>query len=297
MSRALAALAVSITSVVFAIPRAAPQQPPEWTARIPPFKVIANIYYVGTKDLAAWLVTSRGGHVLIDGGVERNADAILGGIRSLGFNPREVKVLLTTQAHFDHVGSLAALKRATGGRVLASEKDAAVLRAGGKNDYHFGGDRAFWFPPVAADGTLADGQVVRVGDIALTAHLTPGHTPGTLSYTMDVRDRLGRQRHVAFMGSTAVNPGVKLVGNAKYPGIADDFQRTFQVQRALPCDVWLTAHLSAINGLTKIEKAHAGAGEDAFVDPQGCRAAITRSQQAFTDELNRQRAEAKGIKR
>jgi metallo-beta-lactamase class B len=118
-----------------------------------------------------------------------------------------------------------------------------------------------------------------------------------MSYTMDVRDRLGRQRHVAFMGSTGVNPGVKLVGNAKYPGIADDFQKTFQIQRALPCDVWLAAHMSSFNGLAKMEKARGGAGEDAFVDPQGCRAAITRSQQAFSEELNRQRAEAKGIKR
>jgi metallo-beta-lactamase class B len=263
--------------------------PAEWTTRTPPFHIIDTIYYVGTLDLASYLVTTRAGHVLIDTGIEQNAGAIMDNIRALGFAPRDVRIMLTTQGHFDHVGAHAHLKKATGARVLVAAGDADLLRHGGKGDYFFG--PAFSFPPVTVDGIVRDGEVIRLGGAALTAHLTPGHTKGTTTWTMEAHDKLKRLRYVMFMGSTTVNQGVKLVDNNQYPEIATDYQRSFMTLKALPCDVFLTAHASVFGGPQKASAAAAGKGEDAFMDPAGCRAAIARSQAAFSDELARQREE------
>jgi metallo-beta-lactamase class B len=261
--------------------------PPEWTTRTPPFHIIDTIYYVGTLDLASYLVTTREGHILIDTGIAQNAGAIMDNIRTLGFAPRDIRIILTTQGHFDHVGAHARLKKETGARVLVAAGDADLLRHGGKGDYFFG--PAFYFPPVIVDGIVRDGEVVRLGGLALTAHLTPGHTKGTTTWTMEANDKLKRLRYVMFMGSTAVNQGVKLVDNPQYPEIATDYQRSFMTLKALPCDVFLAAHASVFRGPEKASAAAAGKGEDAFVDPAGCRAAIARSQAAFSEELARQR--------
>ena len=260
--------------------------PASWTARIPPFKIIGTIYYVGTEDLAAYLITTSAGHILIDTGHERNAETVLAGIRSLRFQPRDVKLILTTQAHFDHVGAHARLKKETGGAVLASAEDKPVMEAGGKGDYHFG--PRYYFPPIVVDRVVHDGEVVTLGETALTARITQGHTKGTTTWTMAALDRNGRHRRVVVLGSTAVNEGVKLVDNREYPQIAQDFARSFRVQASLPCEVFLAAHASAFRGLEKAEAARTGAGEDAFIDPAGCRAAIERSRAAFTAELERQ---------
>lgn len=259
---------------------------PSWTERVEPYRVVGNIYYVGTRDLSSFLITSTEGHVLIDAGVEQNAPVVLDGIKALGFEPRDVKVLLSTQAHFDHVAALKALKDATGARVLASEADARLIEAGGKGDYLFGPD--YYFPPVKVDGIVKDGEVVRVGPIALTAHLTPGHTRGTTTWTMDVRNARGRMLHAVFLGSTTVNPGTKLVNNDVYPGIAADYRHAFEVEKALPCEVFLAAHASQYDGNAKAAAARAGKMEDAFVDPEGCKAAIERSEKVFLAELAKQ---------
>jgi metallo-beta-lactamase class B len=262
-------------------------EPSPWTARVQPYRVMTGIYYVGTLELSSFLVTSPAGHVLIDSGVEANADAILENIRALGFNVRDVRVILTTQAHFDHVAAHARLKKETGARVLVAAADAPLVEGGGKGDYLFG--PKYYFPPTRVDATIADGEVVRVGDTALTAHLTPGHTRGATTWTMTAKDSAGRDRRVVFMGSTSVNPGTKLVNNQEYPAIEADYKRAFQVQKALPCEVFLAAHASVFNGPAKAAAAAAGKGDAAFVDPEGCRAALDRSEQAFQAELSKQR--------
>jgi metallo-beta-lactamase class B len=259
---------------------------PAWTEPVPPYRVMGNIYYVGTTDLSSFLVTSPEGHVLIDGGVAQNAPVVLAGIRSLGFDPRDVRIILTTQAHYDHVAAFAALKEATGAQVLASAPDAALLEAGGKGDYLFGPD--YYFPPVKVDRIVKDGEVVRVGTTALTAHLTPGHTRGAMTWTMDVKDARGRTHPAVFLGSTSVNPGTVLVDNPVYPAIADDYRKAFAVEKALPCEVFLAAHASAFDGQKKAAAAAAGRMEEAFVDPDGCKAAIERSEKAFLAELAKQ---------
>jgi metallo-beta-lactamase class B len=196
--------------------------------------------------------------------------------------------MLTTQAHYDHVAAFAALKAATGAKVLASAADAKLLEDGGKSDYLFGSD--YNFPPVKVDRIVKDGETVEVGNTVLTAHLTPGHTRGAMTWTMTVKDARGRNRQVVFLGSTSVNPGTVLVGNKVYPAIADDYRRSFEVQKTLPCEVFLAAHASQFRGNDKAAAAAAGPLEEAFIDPDGCKAAIERSEKAFLAELAKQQA-------
>jgi metallo-beta-lactamase class B len=198
-----------------------------WTARTPPVRVIDNIYYVGTMDLASYLITTPAGHIVIDTGVKGNAEAVSASIASLGFNARDVRIILTTQAHFDHVGAHARMKELTGARVLVSAADAPIVGSGGKGDYLFGPD--YYFPPTTVDGIVKDGESLRLGGVELLAHLTPGHTRGDTTWTMKARDEEGTLRNVVFAGSTSVNPGTRLVGNAEYPEIAQDYQRAFAV--------------------------------------------------------------------
>lgn len=250
--------------------------PESWFTPVKPFQVVENIYYVGTEDLASYLVTGTSGHILVDTGHERSAGPVVQGIRALGFRVEDVRVLLTTQAHFDHVGAHARLKALSGAQVMASEADASVIARGGKGDYHLG--PAYYFPPVRVDRVVRDGEVVRVGKVALTARLTPGHTRGTTTWTTTVGSGAGR-RFVVIAGSTTVLDGVRLVGNEAYPHIAEDFQRSFTILEGLQPDVFLAAHASAVGGVDRIGKA--GLAE--------YREYVARSRQAFEEELAKQR--------
>lgn len=258
-----------------------------WTRRVPPFRIIDNIYYVGTEDLASYLITSPEGHVLVDSGVAANAQTILDNVTSLGFKPGEIRLLLTTQAHFDHVAAMAELKKRTGAQLAASAGDAPVLEDGGRSDHHLGPE--YNFVPVKVDRIIRDGEVVRIGPVALTARLTPGHTKGTTTWTMEARDSKGQARQVVILGSTTVLPGVRLVNNQKYPGVAEDFTKSFAVQKSLTCEIFLSAHGSVFAAQEKAKAAAGGKGDAAFFDADGCRAAIVRSEKAFLAELARQR--------
>jgi metallo-beta-lactamase class B len=263
-----------------------------WTAAIKPFRIVDNIHYVGTADLSSFLITTPAGHILIDTAYDPKAAVIVGSIKALGFDVRDVKLLLTTQAHLDHVGGHAEIKRRSAAQVLAADADKPVIEAGGINDYFLGAKNAF--PAVKVDRVVHDGEVVSLGGVTLTAHITPGHTKGTTTWTMSVRDSQGRLRHVAVVGSTTVLDGVRLVDNREYPLIAADFSRTFRVLEQLPCEVFLAAHLSAFGGEAKAEAAAQGKGDQAFIDPEGCRASIQRSKKAFETELERQRTAGRG---
>lgn len=258
------------------------QVPENWVRPVPPVRIIGPVFYVGSEELSAFLITSSAGHILVDSGHQQNAEAVARSIRALGFDVKDVRILLSTQAHLDHVGAHARLKQMTGARVLASAADARLMEAGGKGDYILGPE--YWFPPVKVDGFVTDGDVVRVGDVALTAHLTPGHTKGSTTWTMKVRDPEGTERALAIVASTSVLEGVNLVNNERYPAIASDFQQTFQVLESLPCEVFLAAHVSAFGGLEK----------QSYVDPLACRAAIAASRQRFEATLAAQRGAAAG---
>jgi metallo-beta-lactamase class B len=246
--------------------------PPEWNRPFEAFRIAGPIHYVGTEDLAAYLITTPQGHILIDGALPEGAPLIEQSIRAVGFKVEDVKVLLTTQAHFDHVGSLAALQKASGGQVMAMAGDAELLPAGGKGDYLFGDGSPF--PPVKVDRVLKHGDTVTLGGVTLRALHTPGHTKGSTTWQMAIVDE-GRPLSVVFPASTSVNPGTVLPSMPTYPNVGDDYEKTFTMQAALAPDIWLGAHGSCF-GL-KDKRARQKAGEvNPFIDPQGWKTSVAR---------------------
>lgn len=249
-----------------------------WNQPFEPFRIIGNIHYVGTADLASYLITTTDGHVLIDSGLEDEATQLLASIAKLGFNARDIKILLNSQAHFDHAAGLAALKNVSGASLYASEGDRAALESGGRGDFAFG-DR-LTFSPVKADRVVRDGDTVTVGPATLTAHLTPGHTKGTTTWTMVVREA-ERDYRVAFAGSTSINPDVRVRNNAAYPEMFADFARTFAALRALPVDVFLSQHASAYGLADKAARLRAGATPNPFIDPAGYKRWVDAGERSF----------------
>jgi metallo-beta-lactamase class B len=256
-----------------------------WNLPYEPFQVAGPIYYVGTSELAAFLVRTPAGHVLIDGGLPESAPLIVASIRALGLQVRDVEILLTTQAHFDHVGSLAALKKATGGKVMVMSGDAPLVEAGGKGDYLFGDRQPF--PAVTVDRVLQDGDTVTLGGITLKALLTPGHTKGFTTWTTTIAAD-GRPLTVVFAGSTGVNPGTVLPSMPTYPDIGADYQRAFEVQASLKPDIWLAAHGGLFGLAAKRERQKAG-GPNPFIDPEGWTRSVAERRAAHADLLARTR--------
>ena len=248
----------------------------KWNLPFEPFKLAGPVYYVGTSELAAYLIATPQGHVLIDGGLPESAPLIEQSIRQLGFKVEDVEVLLTTQAHFDHVGSLAALQKSSGGKVMVMEGDAALVEAGGRGDYLFGDTQRF--PAVKVDRILKDGDTVPLGGITLKAVLTPGHTKGCTTWTTEIAEA-GQQLKVLVAGSTGVNPGTVLPSMPTYPTIGADYERAFQVQASLSPDIWLAAHASLFDLARKREKQRAG-GPNPFVDPDGWKQSVEARRQA-----------------
>jgi metallo-beta-lactamase class B len=260
-----------------------------WRKPFPAHRVVGNLYYVGTSDLACFLITTPEGHMLINTGLADSVPLIRASVQSLGFKFEDIKMLLTMQAHFDHVAGMAEVKRITGAKMIATEGDAPVLEDGGKSDFHFGKD--YWFAPVKVDRVIKDGEKVRLGGTELTTHLTPGHTKGSVTYSLSVADS-GRVYRVLIANMGSINPGVLLAGNKKYPGIAEDYARTFRVQKALACDVFVCAHASMYQLQSKYRP---GAPYDpkTFVDPDGYKRAVAHYEKVYLDQLDRERTAAK----
>jgi metallo-beta-lactamase class B len=255
-----------------------------WNAPVAPFRIADRIYYVGTADLASYLFDDKAGMVLLDGGLEASAPLILANIRALGFDPRRVRYLINSQAHYDHAGGLAALKAATGARLIASPADAALLERGGAGDFQWG-DR-LTYPAVRVDRRLRSGQRLRLGAINLMAHLTPGHTKGCTSWTTRVLID-GRSRAALFIcGASA--PGYELTSNPSYPEVMADFRRSFATWRALPCELFLGAHASYFGMAEKRLRQGAG-GPNPFIDPEGCRRFIARAEQQIAEQAKAER--------
>jgi metallo-beta-lactamase class B len=257
----------------------AQDDPDGWKTPTPALKLVGPIHYVGTYGLAVYLIATPAGHIVIDGGTPVSGADIVRSIEALGFKPTDVKVLLNTQAHFDHVGTLAHLKQVTGGRVVVMKGDEGLIASGGTSDYVFGPDARFHFPPVEADEVITDGHVVTLGGVSLTARHTPGHTPGTTTWTMTIEEG-GRPYRVVFAGSTFVNPGTRLVKRPSYAGIEADYRRSFAMLEALPVDIPLGAHAQAFDLHGKRERAKTE-GVRAWVDPEALRKAVTASKAAF----------------
>jgi metallo-beta-lactamase class B len=254
-----------------------------WNQPAEPFRIVGPIHYVGTYDLASYLITTDAGHILIDSGLETSATQLQASIRRLGFELRDIRILLNTQAHFDHAAGLAKMKEVTGARMLASAEDARLLEAGGKGDYAFGD--SLTFSPVKVDGIVKDGQQVTLGKVTLTAHITPGHSKGTTTWVTTVRDG-GRDLSVVFAGSASIpSQDVILTNNQRYPNIVDDFKRTFAFLKKLEPDVFLTQHASAFGLHDKAKRLKAGESPNPFIAPADYKRWVTGSERSFLARL------------
>jgi metallo-beta-lactamase class B len=264
------------------------QNDPSWTEPFPPFRIAGNLYYVGSKGLANYLITTPQGHILINSDLEANVPLIRASVEKLGFKFRDIKILLISHAHWDHDAGSALIKQLTGARYMVMDADVAVVESGGKSDFQYGNTPANLYQPTKVDRVLHDGDEVGLGDAVLVAHLTPGHTRGCTTWTMKVKEG-GQIRNVVIVGSPNVNPGYKLVGNTVYPGIAEDYERMFRVLNSLPCDYFLGAHGSYFDMETKYARLQQGV-KTAFIDTAGYKNYVTEREQAFRKELARQRA-------
>src|SRR5690242_7940467 len=212
-----------------------PVQQQDYTEPFPAFRIAGDLYYVGSKGLASYLVTTPEGHILINSDLGANVPMIRTGVESLGFKFTDIKILLISHAHYDHCAGSAMIKQLTGAKYMVMDGDVDVVESGGKKDFQYGNDPTSLYTATKVDRVLHDGDRVKLGDATLTAHLTPGHTKGCTTWTMRVNDALGR-RDVVIVGSPNVNPGYKLVGNTVYPHITEDFEKTFRVLKSLPVD-------------------------------------------------------------
>src|ERR1700761_3033807 len=277
----------SVSVLAFAASARALDIPAEWTTRQAPLHIVGNTYYVGTQDLAVYLITSPKGDVLIDGALEQTVPQIEKNITDFGFKLSDIKLILNTHAHFDHAAGIAQLKKDTGARFDASAADKPILETG---TISFGPTASMHYPPVKVDHVLRDGEVVGVGSIKLTAHLTPGHTPGCTSWTWNAKED-GKTYRVIDICSVSV-AGNPLVNNTAYPGIVDDYRASIAKLKSLHADVFLAPHAGFYDPQGKAARRAAGK-PNPFIDPNELQAFMSKADAAFDKELARQQAGGK----
>jgi metallo-beta-lactamase class B len=252
---------------------------------VEPFRVMGNVYYVGASDITSFLITTPQGMILLDGGYAETAPMIQKNIEKLGFKVSDVHILLNSHAHTDHAGGLAALKQLTGAKVMASAGDRALLESGGHNDPQFGD--TLLFPAVQVDQVVGDGEAVELGGVVLHAVLTPGHTPGCTTWTMQVKDG-AKNYDVVFLCSTTAPDPYRLVNNTAYPQIVADYSHTFARLGGLPCDIFLGAHGSFFHLTDKMNELKAQTFPNPFIDPKGYQRFLAESEKAFRQRLQGQ---------
>lgn len=218
-----------------------PRGNPEWSQPYPPFRIVGNVYYVGTYDLGCYLIVTSKGNILINTGLAASADLIRKNIETLGFKTSDLKILTTTQAHFDHVGALAALKKETGAKVYADAKDAGVLTDGGVSDYEMS-KYGVMFEPVKVDRELNDNDIIELGDTKLTMLHHPGHTKGSCSFMLDVKDDDNKTYKVLIVNFPTIITARKLSVISEYPQISGDIANTLALQKKLNFDIWVAGH-------------------------------------------------------
>jgi len=263
------------------------ENPPNWSEPYPAHRVAGNLYYVGTRGLASYLISTPQGHILINSNLESTVPMIQASIEKLGFHFSDVKILLVSHAHWDHNAGSAKVKELTGAKYMVMAPDVSVTEDGGKSDFQYGNEPDSLYRPTKVDRVLHDGDEVKLGGTVLTAHLTPGHTKGCTTWTMKVQDG-GKSYDVVIVGSPNVNSGYKLVNNKKYPGIAEDYARTFRVLKSLHCDIFLGAHGEYYGMDGKLPQMKAG-GPNVFIDPEGYRAYVADREKAYLAALAQQK--------
>jgi len=271
--------------------KAIPPGPADWSEPFPPHQMIGNIYYVGSRGLASYLITTAAGHILINSNLKTSVPLIRENIEKLGFRFSDVKILLISHAHFDHDGGSAEVINLTGAKYMVMDGDVGVVESGGKSDFQYGNDANFLYPEAKVHRVLHDVDEVKLGDTALIAHKTAGHTRGCTTWSLRVHES-GKIYDVVIVGSPNVNPGYKLLNNARYPDITEDYARGFRVLKSLPCDVFLGAHGSYYGMEMKYAKL-SGGGTNPYIDPEGYKNYTADREEAFLSELRKQTAAAK----
>jgi metallo-beta-lactamase class B len=245
---------------------------PVWNTPQQPFRIYGNTYYVGPRGLTSILLTSKAGHVLIDGALPESVPQVVANIRSLGFRIEDVKLIVNSHVHFDHGGGISELQRLSGAKVAASPWSVEVLTKSGvgKGDPQFGSIMPVALVPRA--DTLRDGQTLRVGDIALTAHFTPGHTPGGTSWTWKSCEN-GRCLNLVYSDSmTPVSAdGFRFSDSREYPTALQDFKKSFAFLKSAPCDILLTSHPEASGLWQRLEGRQKGVRPNPMVSPNACK--------------------------
>ncbi len=261
---------------------------PDWVKPFPPFRVIGNIYWVATWDLASYLITTPEGHILINSGLAGTVPQIVQGIEALGFRIGDVKFLLATHAHFDHVAGLAELKNRTSAKIALSRADAELFQSGGTSDFLFGNSPRAHYMSAPVDRIIEEGERIALGGTTLTAHLHPGHTKGATSFTATVRED-GKTWRVGIVNMGSINDGVSVTGMPGFPDIEAAYRKTFRDQKALDIDVWLASHAAQFNLHRKYQPGNSYDPER-FVDSAGYRAAVARMEASFLAALEKERA-------
>jgi len=262
-----------------------------WNAPFPPFRLIGNIHYVGASGISSFLITTPEGHILLDTGFETTVPRIRDSVTKLGFKLADIKIILNSHAHLDHAGGHALMQELTSARILMSEADAALLASGGTNDFTPYSKEMMGYRPAKADRILRDGDKITLGGTTLTCHLTPGHTKGATTWTIDVVED-GKLQHVLFFSSTSILPDVPLVNNAQYPGIAEDLAASYKKFRTLPCDVFLAPHPGFFGLAEKAEKVQVNAKVNPFVDSAAFKNYIEQAERKFLAQLEIERKAA-----
>jgi len=268
-----------VVIVVLLVAGATARGQSDWRQPFDPTRIVGNVYYVGTHGLSSFLIVTPAGGIVIDSGEAESVPFIRANIEKLGVHLANVKILLTGHAHFDHVGGHADLQRLTGAQVMVMEADREALQSG--VDRSALGAKGW--KPVAVDRVLKDRETVSLGGVTLTAHLTPGHTQGCTTWTMEAAQD-GRKYQVAFVCSVTVNGGVHLIGNTRVPAIAEHYAQAFRVLHGLRPDVFVAQH-GEVFGLEAKAARAAGARVNPFVDPDGYRSFVASAEQAYLTQL------------
>jgi metallo-beta-lactamase class B len=282
---------LALVGSLFAQANANVPDSPDWSEPFPPHRMIGNIYYVGSRGLASYLITTPAGNILINSNLKTSVPLIRESVEKLGFHFNDVKILLISHAHFDHDGASAEIKKLTGAKYMVMDGDVSVVESGGQSDFQYGDDATLRYPPTRVDRVLHDADQVTLGDAVLTAHKTAGHTRGCTTWTLKVSEA-GKTYDVVIVGSPNVNGGYKLVNNMRYPEIADDYARSFRVLKSLPCDVFLGAHGGYYDMDAKYARLKSG-GANPYIDPAGYQSYVADREQAFVSELQKQTGAAK----
>ncbi|MEP6849353.1 MAG: subclass B3 metallo-beta-lactamase, partial [Acidobacteriota bacterium] len=261
---------------------------PDWTEPFEPFKIAGNLYYVGSRGLANYLITTPKGHILINSDLDENVPLIRASVEKLGFKFTDIKILVVSHGHWDHVAGSDTIKKLTGAKYMVMDADVSVVESGGKTDFQYGNDPNTLFQPAKVDRVLYDGDEIKLGGAVLVAHLTPGHTKGCTTWTMKVREA-GKTYNAVIIGSPNINPGYRLVNNASYPTIATDYEKMFRVLKALQCDIFLGAHGNYFGMEAKYARLKEK-GFSVFIDPEGYKKYVTEKEQEFRNELAKQKA-------